>query len=345
MTDRRTPPRRLSRGLLAIAAACALAGPAAAQPAASRDYPPTYSSHRAPWYDPFRLFTEEPKKAADGTGGQSKPVSPSQVDVPAGANPTPAWKWYGYGTPTPGQNPLAPNGSYFPVAPGWYASAGTTPGAIPMARLGGTGPALVPDPAPSQPSAGILPPPRADDSATVIAPPADPKLPSVVTPPPIVPPADADWKSSPSASLRPPTPEAPGATLKTPVRVEGEPAPPPSPRIPPASPHPSPAESPDLRVNPAPGIVVPPLSRAGPLTGRPVTVRGQAPDTDIGELIRRACGPGVRVMDVADAGPRRLVVRLAGPVDAAWAARDRLARLPELAGWRVEFELVTALRP
>jgi hypothetical protein len=59
--------------------------------------------------------------------------------------------------------------------------------------------------------------------------------------------------------------------------------------------------------------------------------------------IRRACGPDVRVMEVVPAGPKRIVVRLSATHEAALAARDRLAKSPDRAGWRVEFELVTPL--
>jgi hypothetical protein len=53
----------------------------------------------------------------------------------------------------------------------------------------------------------------------------------------------------------------------------------------------------------------------------------------------------VRVMEVTSTGPKRMLVRLAGSADAAMAVRDRLARLPELHGWRVDFDLVTPVRP
>jgi hypothetical protein len=95
-------------------------------------------------------------------------------------------------------------------------------------------------------------------------------------------------------------------------------------------------------VEAAPGIVPPP---GGVLRAEvPVTARGLAPAGDLPiAAIRKACGPAVRVMAVEEVGPKRMVVRLAAPMDLAWAARDRMARLPELRDWRVDFELVTPL--
>jgi hypothetical protein len=78
---------------------------------------------------------------------------------------------------------------------------------------------------------------------------------------------------------------------------------------------------------------------------RPVTARGQAPDADLADVIRQACGSQPRVMEVSPVGPKRIVLRLAATRDAALAARDRLARVPDLAGYQIEFELVTPLRP
>jgi hypothetical protein len=49
-------------------------------------------------------------------------------------------------------------------------------------------------------------------------------------------------------------------------------------------------------------------------------------------------------MEVSPIGPKRLVVRLAGTLDAATAARGRMAQLPELREYRVDFDLVTPLR-
>lgn len=342
MTDRRTPPRFLRRGLLAAAVACAVSGPAAADPKASRDYPPTYSSKKAPWYDPLRLFTAGEKTFVIPTG-ESKPI-PNEAVQPGPGAATPAWKWYGYGTPTPGRNPLAPNGTYGAVPPTWYTTSGTTPGAIPTGSLPGGQPyvpGVIPDPLP-------LPKMPAGPSPFVaVAPPDGP-----VVPPPA--PADGvDWKSS-AASIRLPvaTPtsnEGPRATLRAPVRDDGPSTPP----TPPAPPGPQPrtplqrqlpaSNSPDIPVEPAPGIVAPPVGGVS-MADRPVTARGLAPAGDLSAAVRAACGADVRVMEVTSIGPKRMLVRLAGSADAALAARDRLAHLPELHGWRVDFDLVTPVR-
>ena len=333
MTDRRTPPRFVRRGLLAAAAACALAGPAAADPMPSRDYPPTYSSKKAPWYDPLRLFTSSEKTFVVPAGGESKPI-PNEAVEP-GTTATPAWKWYGYGTPTPGRNPLAPAGTYPAVPPTWYTTSGTTPGAIPKGLQGAQPyvPGVIPDPLP-------LPQmPPGPGTSIAITPPAGPAVPA--------PPAgeSVDWKSAP-ASIRLPTAatpvsnSGPRATLKAPVHDD---PPAPEPRTPLQRELPA-AESPDIPVEPAPGIVAPPkggVSRAE----TPMTARGLAPGGDLSAAVRQACGTDVRVMEVTSIGPKRLLVRFAGAVDAALAARDRLGRVPELAGWRVNFDLVTPLRP
>ena len=336
--DRRTPPRFFRQGLLAAAVACALGAPAIADPAPSRDYPPTYASKKAPWYDPLRLFTSGPKTFLIPTS-DSKPI-PNEAVMPVPGAATPAWKWYGYGTPTPGRNPFAPNGSYPAVPPTWYSTSGTTPGAIPMGIHPGEQPyvpGVIPDPLP-------LPKMPAGPSASIAeAPAVGPALPSN--------PDSVDGKWAP-ATIRLPTAtptsnQAPRATLKAPVRDDGSPVPSapsgPQPRTPlqrevPAS------SSPDIPVEPAPGIVAPPVGGVSRAEG-PVRARGLAPSGDLTLSIRAACPTDVRVMEVTSTGPKRLLIRLAASVDAALAARDRLARLPELHGWRVDFELVTPVRP
>ena len=340
MTCRRTPPIT-RRAAWAVAVACALGGPAvAADPVPSRAYPPTYSSRKAPWYDPFRIFTDQRTAGNVVPAGQvqSKPIPAAQVE-PGAAGATPAWKWYGYGTPVPANSPPAT------VPANWYTASGATPGAVPGGPIG-TVPGLVPDPVPG--------PPVVRQESTFASSPDGPDLPTPVNPPPPTPPApDANWSA---ATLRPPTPDpaaptadsaAPAAVLKLPVReVEATRSGPtlgtPIPMSPPAAP---PAESPDLPVVPAPGIIVPPLKAGVSSADRPLTARVRAPELDPIAVVRRACGSGVRVMDISPAGPRGLVVRLAGTADAIRAAADQLAGATELAGWRIDIERVTALRP
>jgi hypothetical protein len=341
VTDRRTPPRFFRRGLLAAAVVCALAGPAAADPIPSRDYPPTYSSKaKAPWYDPLRLVTSsETKTDQPAPPHSSRPIPNDVVDRSFGA--APAWKWYGYGTPTPGRNPLAPNGTYGPVPANWYTTSGTTPGAIPHGR---PVPGFVPDPVPA-PMA-----PMGPATSIAVVPPEGPTLLAPVAPPSTTAAKNVDWKSAP-ARLRVPVAhtlvnDGPRAKLGAPVH-DDPPVPPPPRTSAPATPleRELPAtDSREVPVESAPGIVIPSggMSR---LDG-PVTARGLAPAADLpAAVIRKACGRDVRVMEVTAVGPKRMLVRLAATPDAAWAARDRLARLPELREWRVDFELVTPLRP
>lgn len=334
MTDRRTPPRFIRHGLLAVVAMCALGAPVVADPKPSRDYPPTYSSKKAPWYDPLRLFTSGEKTFVI-PASESKPIPNEMVEPGAAARP--AWKWYGYGTPTPGRNPLAPTGTYPAVPPTWYSTSGTTPGAIPGGGRNGVSvhvPGVIPDPVPLP----KLPPGPAPSIAVV--PPDGPV---------VAPGNSVDWKSAP-ATLRPPTPatsvstDGPRARLKAPVRDDGPSAPPPPPPRTPLDRALPRSESPDLPVEPAPGIVAPPIGGVSRGDG-PMTARGLAPNGDVSAAIRAACGTDVRVMEVTPIGPNRLLVRLAASVDAAMGLRNRLSRLPELAGWRVDFDLVTPLRP
>jgi hypothetical protein len=357
---RRTPPHfRLAASALALA--CAVSGPAAAaDPPDSRTYPPTYSSRKAPWYDPFHLFTNSEKKSVipasamslAGAAPTGKPASNQAGDVPPGSTPGPAWKWYGYGTPTPGSNPLAPAGVYGTVPGGWYTASGATPGAVPPTRPASSLPGLVPDPVPG--ARLILTGPTNLTGPSGFASPDGP------TPTPVGVPqaekfAEVDWSPSPSATLKPPTSDSvtppadalPPAKLSAPIRADdgaapGSPVPPTQP-APPAPP----GESPDIPVEPAKDIVLPPNPAPGGMsrTKGQVTARAQAPDVSVGDMIRQACGPDVEVMEFSPVGAKHAVLRLAATRDAALAARDRLAGIPDLAGWRIEFELVTPLRP
>jgi eukaryotic-like serine/threonine-protein kinase len=367
VTDRRTHSRLARRTALAAAAACALAAPAVAAPP-SRDYPPTYSSHKAPWYDPFGWFTTSQKTStptpAPKTESRPIPIPTRMVELPPGAAPTPAWKWYGYGTPVPGRNPFAPNGSYPGVPGNWYGASGTTPGAIPATAVGPHAPVLpeiLPVPGMMPDATALKIPPAhlakpSADPAIVIPPPTGsdgdgPKLPGTVTPP-TSPTSDGDWKTA-AANLKAPTADAvaapgpdsrPAATLKAPIKEDERPTTPvATPTTPPGAALPNQSsESPDIPVDPAPGIVPPPMTGETSMADRPLTARGRAPEPDVADAIRRVCGPGIRVLEVARAGSKGVIVRMSvGNADAAWAARERLARAPELAGWRIEFELVT----
>jgi hypothetical protein len=319
MTERRPSPTFARRVLLALAVACALAGPAAADPLPARDYPPTYSSRKKPWYDPLGLLTSSDPAPVY----QSQPIPNSTVEP---GNGSPAWKWYGYGTPTPGRNPLAPNGVYPAVPASWHQASGTTPGAIPT---GQAAKGLVPDPLPLP-----LPRPLPGPASSIAAAPPDSPI------APAIPKETATWKP---ATIRMPSadPDAPPARLRGPVAVDAVPTS--NPRTPatPLQEELGPSKSPDIPVEPAPGIVPP--SGGVSMGNRPITARG-LPPIDLPASIRQACGADVRVMEVAPTGPKHLVVRLAGTLDAARAARERMSKLPELREYRVDFDLVTPLR-
>jgi hypothetical protein len=129
--------------------------------------------------------------------------------------------------------------------------------------------------------------------------------------------------------------------------VPADDAPEPTPKLPTAVPTTSQPESPDLPVVPAPDIVPPPGGGTVSKAVTRVTARALAPADELPAslvaAVRRACGPDLRVMNIDHAGPKRIVVRMSASPDAALAARNRLARDPDRAGWRVEFEMVTPL--
>jgi hypothetical protein len=291
----------------------------------SREYPPTYSSQKKPWYDPFGLLTSSDKPSAPIY--ESKPIPNPSVEPGSGA---PAWKWYGYGTPTPGRNPFAPNGTYAPVPVNWHVTSGTTPGAIPT---GSAIQGIVPDPTPL-PTPLPIPGPA---PSIAVFPSTPPNTPATAFASDVI-----DWKP---ATIRMPSadPEAPPARLQAPVSVDALPTSAPKAPATPLQQELGPTTSPDIPVEPAPGIVPPPPGGVSKLD-RPITARGLAPSVDLPNSIRRACGTDVRVMEISPIGPNRLVVRLAGSLDAARAARERMAQLPELCEYRVDFDLVTPLR-
>lgn len=250
-------------GILAAACACALGGAASAQ-TPSREYPPTYSSRKAPWYDPFGWLTSSEKKTPAPAPVPKVEMHQPAVPLPPGTIATPSWKWYGYGTPTPGKSQFAPS-----VPADWYVSTGATPGAVPQTHQGGLvvvdpfhSPGFVVDPSPPKFPTVVVPPSYAP--APVVPPAGGPVLPAPTAA------ADVDWKSSPATIRKPQSGGAgdakPPATLGMPRAVDEIPTPPtavkpgvPStPRTPAEAARPRGPETPDLKVVPAPGIVMPP---------------------------------------------------------------------------------------
>lgn len=308
MTDRRPTPRLA----LTVVAACALAGPVAAD-----DSPHRYSDRKPAWYDPFGLLVSTPKPTTDKYG---------HTISAGGPDGSPAWKWYGYGAPTPGRNAQAPNGSYAPVPVNWHDLAGTTPGAVPLARLGTMVPTPLPEVLPIEPKPATVVPTAVPGKGSPFGP--------VLGGPPAI---DPGWQTAASGPGRTASASASAAaTLKVPVAA-AEPAapavPPPGAALPNAG-----SESPDIPVEAAPGVVVPPL-----------TTRGAAPERtaldDFAAVAKRADGPDARVLAVDVVGPRSAVVRLSATrVEAARAVRQQFADAPALKGWRINFELVTVLK-
>jgi hypothetical protein len=258
------PSPSLLNGILAVVVVCAVGSEAMAQPP-SRDYPPTYSSRKAPWYDPFGWLTSSEKKPTTPTPA---PKVESQIPIaplPPGTIATPAWKWYGYGTPTPGKTQFAPS-----VPADWYLSTGATPGAVPQTQQGGGfvvdpfhSPGLFVDPAPTKSPTVLVPPNYAP--APIVPPAGGPMLPAPTAA------TDVDWKSSPAVIRKPqtegPVDVKPPAMLGMPRPVDE--VPPPATAVKPggtADPR-TPAEavrrpgpeSPDINVVPAPDIIMPPI--------------------------------------------------------------------------------------
>jgi len=272
--DRRITRRFFRRAILAASLSCAAGSTSsAADLTPSREYPNTYSSRKAPWYDPLRVFTTAPK-APDPkpTKVETTPLPVSTpvpmwketlrpVEIPA--NPvlaipmhsaTPAWKWYGYGTPS--------HNSFANGPAGWHASTGATTGAVPLEPQIPNAPVVFPTEFPKPAIPLVVPQPARPESPLVIVPPSEgPKL----TDTPVSPPAGVDWKSAPSASLKLPmneTPsvkaDSPGASLRSPVPLEKKAAnSSPEYSTPASQISPPTVESKDIPVVPAPGIVVP----------------------------------------------------------------------------------------
>ncbi len=261
---------RIPRSLWAAVAACAFGNPATADAQDSREYPPTYSSRKAPWYDPFGWLGSTEKTPPRQTSGPVTSGIHPVTDSPPAAPGAPAWKWYGYGTPAPSGNAAQP------VVPGgWYSSSGATPGALP--DVGSKSavvadpfhpPGVVVDPAPAKWPAITVPPPFTDQP--IVVPPAN--GPNSRGPSPTnIHATDVNWKST-AASLRMPTSGAPldtspPARIKPPIRLDETPSPPaaattdilPPPRTPAEAARDRRKESVDIPVEAAPGIVMPPI--------------------------------------------------------------------------------------
>lgn len=257
MTIRRRSLRFICRGLLAAASLCALGGNAvAADPPSSREYPPTYSSRKAPWYDPLRVFTSTDKKpqsiaaptptpAATAPAPVTPPPSPI-IQSPIRPGASQEWKWYGYGAATPGSTP----------ASAMFHSPKFNE--VPITAL--------PEPSPSK---GVITPSPSSKIEPLVSMPADvgPRLPSPAS---TVNSNDVEWKTSaatlklPSGDAPPKSTDAPLAKLKAPVVSESPASVAPAPaekRFTPRTPAeavrgPGPA-APDIPIVPAPGIVMP----------------------------------------------------------------------------------------
>lgn len=123
MSDRRITTRFIRKAVLASMLACAVSQPLVADDSVpSRDYPPTYSSNRAPWYDPFRIFTSAPKTT------ESKPTKKDRNPINPVFHAQPTWRQASQVNQAPTAPPRVPAAMPVPLP-----VAAPTPVAIPVA--------------------------------------------------------------------------------------------------------------------------------------------------------------------------------------------------------------------
>jgi hypothetical protein len=312
---------------------------ASAPGSTDQKYPPAFSSQRNKTFPVLGGLWNRTFGSATTEAAVTKTQPPSVA--------APMWRWYGYGAPTPGRNPYAPQGTYAPVNPNWYAQSGATPGAIPenaaiQARNDFNrvaSPQVQPEPtaamprlAPGLPQPGSVP--QGEFGQPTVA---QPRRDGFILPPPDDPPA--------FTTEEPPT--AP-AYLGKPEISRDEPEFPAT--INPQVPNPEnqlglpPREEPAAPAKPDPSLVIPELSSMKP----PAVTRAQAPANVIAtapppivDAIRSACAERVLSVEIQQAGPKALVIRIEGRTIAdAQAAANQIAALKVMSAWHVVYQAV-----
>ena len=345
----------------------------------SRTYPPTYSSsQRAGLLDLGSLRRISRTKPATEVAPVSStvvpPVPPLSGRLVSGTTQPnaslPAWHWYGYGATVPGQNVYAPAGSYPQASANWLVQSGATPGAFPQ-------PAATPARTPAgeapptyslpvfrndlHPAPGAAPyAPVSRNGSTDDAPPA-PKTEKQTTPasgakevlplPALPRSSDLDWQKPTTSSDEPDTlPDssmAPGTIPLPPLDGQAHPGLI-IPNVPSGAPRatfeggvrptPEPPKEDPLSLNRTQEKS--PLAR-GQAPTEPTTKRNPpAPAKALVDRISKAAGKSAMRLEVTQTAQWVLKVRfIVSKQSEGEAAVNRIAALPELAKYRVDFEV------
>lgn len=286
---------------------------------------------------------------------------------PAGG---PAYQWYGYGSSTPNANPLAPNGTYAQPSADWLAQSGATPGAIPRS-VPESAVALMSVPTTSEPPMGLPAGlPTGLPAGATLGTSGRPLETSPLGPIPaggLVTPVSARMPSSLAPAVV--NAAATGTDARTGVavaRAQGDfrhdlVPPPPIPSVrwqangatPGAAPPAAHRDTPAAAVVRRPGVS---LSRPVPLApGETVAAksagyvaRAAAPDVEpatLAERVKRrvkaSADPRLTGLGVSQRPDGSLLIRLRLVAGAdARAFADAVSALPELAGVRVDFDVL-----
>jgi hypothetical protein len=232
----------------------------------------------------------------------------------------PAFRWYGYGTITPGSNPHAPEGRYPQTPTHWYGQTGATPGAFPAHASA------------IQPGNQIM-----HSSSSRVTVPNGQSVTSLTDPRRGIVPASAEvvtlaqpQTSAPAAPILPPT----GAPIPGHVPYSGmgaqaamTPTLPPTGAAMATASAVQPARAPVAR---AQSDAIPAASLASPELGTDV----------LRQRIAEACGGQAGSVEMQLVGQATLLVRfVVAQAPDAEAVANRIAAIPELAPYRVDFEV------
>ncbi len=297
------------------------------RPNIETEYPPTFSSRKPSLWNRFvgvfsgdddkKPPTEPTPKPTANQPVLPKPAIAPIEGVPANAQPAhplsvgrvipPAWNWYGYGAPVPGSNSLAPTGRYGFVQPWWYTQTGATPGAIPKVGVPVQGPELPPPIAPShddmnRSSAGPL---NASEVRREQALPGEDSRPANAT-------RQADLQVP---ATGPRIESGKPATIEPPVK--------------------SGTQQGDPKFTP----ILPVSSRHAEHVSRAQSPEAALVPSAVIAILKSTCSGYTTRIDVMPKGPRHIGLHLTlipGVLPDRLA--DRIAKLPELAGWEIEMQ-------
>lgn len=213
----------------------------------------------------------------------------------------PAWKWYGYGAAMPGSNSLAPTGRYGTVQPSWHGQTGATTGAIPKVGDLPQGPAL-----PLPPNEHVQPQPVVGTDHQPLLQPEKRQ--------PLLRLRHADLQIPKNV---------PQGDLVKPAHIE-------MPRQPKSN-------TDDRSFTP----VLPVSARNSEAVSRAQSPESSVVPAAILSALKDACIGYVTKIDVVPDGPRKLELHLTlVPGVLADRLAQRIAQIPDLAGWEVELHFV-----